>query len=132
MAGYHTEYGGIKFNMFFIGVYGHMMVGAALLATFFFGGYELPLIPGESVQAWVATWVDSANLAQVLGAVLLHLVFMAKVLFFLWIFIWVRWTLPRFRYDQLMNLGWKTLLPWSLANLVVTAVLIFILARPGV
>ncbi len=131
VAGYHTEYGGIKFNMFFIGEYGHMMVGAALLATFFFGGYELPLIPGESVQAWVATWVESANLAQVLGALLLHLVFMAKVLFFLWIFIWVRWTLPRFRYDQLMNLGWKKLLPWALANMVVTAILIFVLAKPG-
>lgn len=131
VAGYHTEYGGIKFNLFFIGEYGHMMVGSALLATFYFGGYEIPLISAESVQAWMATLVDSPNLAQILGALLLHGVFMAKVLFFLWVFIWVRWTLPRFRYDQLMDLGWKKLLPWALGNTAVTAIVILILSRSG-
>lgn len=132
VAGYHTEYGGIKFNMFFIGEYAHMMVGAGLLTTFFFGGYELPLIPGEAVKAWVATWIASPNQAQIVGGLLLHLVFMAKLIFFMWVFIWVRWTLPRFRYDQLMDLGWKKLLPWALGNTVATALLMFILSKSGV
>lgn len=125
VAGYHTEYGGIKMNMFYIGEYGHMMVASALMVIFFFGGYTLyPWFTPEKVALWFAGW--SATGASLMTAVVLHLVFLAKMFFFLWIFIWVRWTLPRFRYDQLMDLGWKTMLPWALANAVVTAMLIFI------
>ncbi len=126
VAGYHTEYGGIKMNMFYIGEYGHMMVASALMVTFFFGGYTIyPFLTPESVAQWFADF--SPNASAILTSLVLHGVFLAKVLFFLWIFIWVRWTLPRFRYDQLMDLGWKTMLPWALANTVITAIVIFVM-----
>jgi NADH-quinone oxidoreductase subunit H len=127
VAGFHTEYGGFKMLMFYIGEYGHMMVASALLATFYFGGYACP-IPWlwhwtpEVVNAWWGSMIGGGNLANILTAVTFHVFLLVKILFFLWIFIWVRWTLPRFRYDQLMNLGWKTMLPWALANTIITAV----------
>lgn len=129
VAGYHTEYAGFKFNMFFIGEYGHMFVASALMVIFFFGGYTLyPWLTPETVGQWFAGF--SPTKASLLTALVLHLVFMAKVVFFLWIFIWVRWTLPRFRYDQLMDLGWRTMLPWALANTILTAVFILIARHP--
>jgi NADH-quinone oxidoreductase subunit H len=69
----------------------------------------------------------SPTAASLLTALVLHVVFLAKVVFFLWVFIWVRWTLPRFRYDQLMDLGWRTMLPWALFNTIATAVVILIM-----
>ncbi|MGE0764378.1 MAG: NADH-quinone oxidoreductase subunit H [Bdellovibrionales bacterium] len=126
VAGYHTEYGGFKMNMFYIGEYGHMMVASALMTIFYFGGYTVyPWITPETVGAWFAG--HSPTMASVLTALVLHVVFMTKLLFFLWVFIWVRWTLPRFRYDQLMDLGWKTMLPWALANTIITAIVIAIM-----
>jgi NADH-quinone oxidoreductase subunit H len=128
VAGYHTEYGGIKMNMFYIGEYGHMFVASALLTIFYFGGYGLP-IPGFTAEVLTQKLLAmdyTANGAAILTSVLLHLCLMAKITLFLWIFIWVRWTLPRFRYDQLMNLGWRTLLPWALFNTIATAVVIYI------
>lgn len=126
VAGYHTEYGGMKMLMFYIGEYGHMLVASALLVTFYFGGYNIPLVAPEQVIGWVGTSLDlSANMTNVVAALILHVVFLVKVLFFMWIFIWVRWTLPRFRYDQLMDVGWKTMLPWALGNTVVTALIVF-------
>lgn len=126
VAGYHTEYGGFKMNMFYIGEYGHMLVASALMTTFFFGSYTIyPWLTPETVAEWFAGM--SPTTASLLTALVLHAVFLAKVLIFLWIFIWVRWTLPRFRYDQLMDLGWKTMLPWALANTIVTAVVIMIM-----
>ena len=123
VAGYHTEYGGIKMNMFYIGEYGHMLVASALMVTFFLGGYTLyPILTPETVGKWFADFQPTH--ASILAAVVLHVLFLAKVVFFLWLFIWVRWTLPRFRYDQLMDLGWKTMLPWALANTIVTAIMI--------
>ncbi len=128
VAGYHTEYAGFKFNMFFIGEYGHMFVASALMVIFFFGGYTLyPWLTPETVGKWFADF--SPTKASLLTAVVLHVVLMAKVVFFLWIFIWVRWTLPRFRYDQLMDLGWRTMLPWALFNTVATAVVILIMRQ---
>jgi NADH-quinone oxidoreductase subunit H len=127
VAGYHTEYGGLKMLMFYIGEYGHMMVASALLATFYFGGYGLP-IPGLTPEAITAALQNSGwtpNKAALLTALVFHLSILVKILFFLWVFIWVRWTLPRFRYDQLMNLGWKTMLPWALANTIVTAIWLY-------
>ncbi len=129
VAGYHTEYSGFKFNMFFIGEYGHMLVASALMVTFFFGGYTLwPWLTPETV----AKWFTGMSLTQtsLLTALVLHGVFLAKVVLFLWIFIWVRWTLPRFRYDQLMDLGWRTMLPWALFNTILTAVVILIMRHP--
>lgn len=114
VAGYHTEYGGLKMLMFYIGEYGHMMVASGLIVTFYFGGFE----PG--------TWFGM-NLGTNLSPLVGFGIFFAKLLFFLWVFIWVRWTVPRFRYDQLMDLGWKVMLPWALANTVVTAALVTVL-----
>jgi NADH-quinone oxidoreductase subunit H len=123
VAGYHTEYGGLKMLLFYIGEYGHMMVGSALMVTFYLGGYQIPFISTEVVRQAILSLGVTVTMASVLTALALHLVFLFKVLFFLWVFIWVRWTLPRFRYDQLMDLGWKTMLPWALANTIVTAIL---------
>ncbi len=126
VAGYHTEYGGIKMNMFYIGEYGHMLVASGLMVTFYFGGYTIyPWFTPEAVGQWFAS--STPTTASILTALILHLVFFAKVAFFLWIFIWVRWTLPRFRYDQLMDLGWKTMLPWALANTIITAVVVYLM-----
>lgn len=124
VAGYHTEYSGVKIIMFYMGEYGHMLVASALMVTLYFGGYTLwPFLTPEKLSVLLGSFSPTWN--SVLSSLILHGVFMAKLLFFLWIFIWVRWTLPRFRYDQLMDLGWKTLLPWALINTVVTGAWIF-------
>ncbi|QDK47269.1 NADH-quinone oxidoreductase subunit H [Bdellovibrio sp. ZAP7] len=125
VAGFHTEYGGFKFNMFFIGEYGHMMIASGLMAIFFFGGYGIPYVSVEQVREWAMTVTSNANWASALVALIHFLVFNVKFFLFLWAFIWVRWTLPRFRYDQLMDLGWKTMLPWALANTIITAFVIY-------
>ena len=101
VAGYHTEYSSMKFAMFFLAEYVNMVVASALLVTLYFGGWSFPGFEPQGV----------------VGAILSVLIFSAKTTFFVWIFIWVRWTLPRFRYDQLMRLGWKALLPLALLNL---------------
>ncbi len=126
VAGYHTEYGGLKMLLFYIGEYGHMMVASAMMVTFYFGGYELPLGLSESLSSTIKAMASTPNMGEILSALAMHVVFMAKVIFFLWVFIWVRWTLPRFRYDHLMDLGWKTMLPWALANVVVTSIFILL------
>jgi NADH-quinone oxidoreductase subunit H len=109
VAGYHTEYSSMKFAMFFMAEYVNMMTASALLVTLFLGGYHVgfPL----ALEGW-ALWS-----VQILA-------FVVKVGFFLILFVWVRWTLPRFRYDQLMGLGWKRLFPLALANLMISAVLV--------
>jgi NADH-quinone oxidoreductase subunit H len=108
VGGYHTEYSAFKFAMFFMAEYVNMIVVSALTVTLFFGGWWLP---GYEPHGWV-------------GVIVSALVFFAKTAIFVWIFIWVRWTLPRFRYDQLMRLGWKALLPIALANLLWVAFLV--------
>jgi NADH-quinone oxidoreductase subunit H len=127
VAGFHTEYGGFKMLMFFIGEYAHMMIASGLMATFFFGGYALQ-VPGwteEVVRQWLGGMVSTELMVNILTTLIFFVSFNLKLVFFLWVFIWVRWTLPRFRYDQLMDLGWKTMLPWALFNTVLTAVMIF-------
>ncbi len=126
VAGFHTEYGGFKMLMFFIGEYAHMMIASGLMATFFFGGYGIWNFTAQEVYQWCFEIVDHDFWANVLSVVLHFLSFNIKFAIFLWIFIQVRWTLPRFRYDQLMDLGWKTMLPWALGNTIVTAVVIFV------
>jgi len=112
VAGYHTEYSGMRFAAFFMAEYINMMTSSALGITLFLGGWQLGL-----PERWLPEpgWVLWG--AQILAFVL-------KMAFFQFLYVWVRWTLPRFRYDQLMNLGWKGLLPLSLANLAVTAILV--------
>lgn len=128
VAGFHVEYGGFKMLLFFIGEYGHMMVASGLMATFYFGGYQIPFMSPDQVLAWVNTWAPGVNSAAVISSLLHHVVFLVKIAVFLWIFVHVRWTLPRFRYDQLMDLGWKTMLPWALANTILTAIVIAVTA----
>lgn len=125
VAGFHTEYGGFKMLMFFIGEYAHMMIAAGLVTTFFLGGYLIPYVSPDEVRQWVSTWSTTATSISVWVSVIHLLAYFVKFAFFLWVFIWVRWTLPRFRYDQLMDLGWKTMLPWALFNTILTAVMVF-------
>jgi NADH-quinone oxidoreductase subunit H len=110
VAGYHTEYSSMKFAMFFLAEYVNMMVASALTVTLYFGGWTLPGFEPSGI----------------VGAILSVLIFSGKTALFVWIFIWVRWTLPRFRYDQLMRLGWKVLLPLALLNLFWAAGLVLL------
>jgi NADH-quinone oxidoreductase subunit H len=121
IAGYHTEYSAMKFSMFFIAEYSNMVTASALTVTLFFGGWDIPFVSFDNMPPW--TWW---------GAVLTILMFLVKVLFFLFVFMWVRWTLPRFRYDQLMSLGWKFMLPTALAYIVIMAGAILGLEAAGV
>lgn len=113
VVGYHTEYSGIKFGLFFLSEYAIMTTVSAIAVLLFFGGWHL--LPGYS-------WADAGIHVQEGFWFLLPVAwFCAKVGFFLFLFVWVRWTLPRFRYDQLMSLGWKTLLPIAIFNIFITA-----------
>lgn len=118
VAGYHLEYGAMKFALFFMAEYVAMIMASALLATLFFGGYGL--LPGMAfmVDKIVAFMGYGADGAQNVRAVFEFLSLVSKVAFFMFVFVWVRWTFPRFRFDQLMDLGWKILFPLSLINLV--------------
>lgn len=118
VVGYHTEYPMIKFALFMMAEYMAMTTGAMLIVTLFFGGWQIPWVSSEALVAAVGP--IPAALLQ-LGS------FSIKLVFFLWLFIWVRWTLPRFRYDQLMDLGWKTVLPLALANVFVTALILYLI-----
>lgn len=125
VAGFHTEYGGFKMLMFFIGEYGHMMIASGLMTTFFFGGYSIWNLTPQEVYQYGYGLLGSETAANIFNTVVHFLSYNIKFAIFLWIFIHVRWTLPRFRYDQLMDLGWKTMLPWALANTMITAAIIF-------
>jgi NADH-quinone oxidoreductase subunit H len=116
IAGYHTEYSAMKFSMFYIAEYSNMVTASALMATLFFGGWDIPF----------TTW-DQTGEPTLLKTVATLAAFLAKTGFFLFTYIWIRWTLPRFRYDQLMALGWKVLLPLSLGYLAVIATAIWYL-----
>jgi len=116
IAGYHTEYSAMKFSMFYIAEYSNMVTASALMTTLFFGGWDIPFTTWDNTPPW-----------SPLKTVLTLGVFSFKVLVFLFLYIWVRWTLPRFRYDQLMALGWKVMLPLTLGYLTVIATAIWIL-----
>jgi NADH-quinone oxidoreductase subunit H len=116
IAGYHTEYSAMKFSMFYIAEYSNMVTASALMATLFFGGWDIPF----------TSW-DSTGDPSVAKTLLTFVFFFLKTFFFLFTFIWVRWTLPRFRYDQLMALGWKVLLPLALVYITILAAAIWFL-----
>jgi NADH-quinone oxidoreductase subunit H len=123
IIGYFVEYSGMKFGMFFLADLIETVLVAALMTTLFFGGWQ---VPGLTPEGWYLPWGFVAmNNAMVAG--LGVLAFFTKVSFFIWILMAVRWTLPRFRYDQLMALGWKVLLPASLVNIAVTAIVLTLL-----
>ena len=125
VAGYHLEYGSMYFALFMMAEYINMAVAAALTVTLFFGGWQM--LPGfPALQAWlvqefslVGTGAELVRVALEIGS------FVIKTAFFLWMYVWVRWTIPRFRYDQLMDLGWRVMLPLALVNIFVTGVLIY-------
>ena len=117
VGGYHTEYSGMKFGMFFLAEYVNFFVASFVIVTLFFGGYLIPFEP------LFADWFYDSGLGWLL-TILQILSFLVKVAFFAFLFIWVRWTLPRFKYNQLMVLGWKYLLPLALANALVIAIIV--------
>lgn len=127
VAGFHTEYGGFKMLIFFMGEYGHMIVSSVLFTLLFLGGWGVPMVTESSLHAFIATYVENGTLINILKAGFFHMVLVSKVAILMWLFVWVRWTLPRFRYDKLMQFGWKTLLPLSLANVAVTAIVVFLI-----
>src|SRR3989339_198860 len=119
VGGYHTEYGAMKFGMFFLAEYVAMVMASALISTLYFGGFNL--LPGFGLLvSWVGGYTDgSPDALQNVKAAFEFVSILLKVGFFLFVFVWVRWTLPRFRFDQLMDLGWKVLFPLSFVNLLV-------------
>lgn len=123
VGGFHTEYGAFKWGLFFVAEYAHMIIGSGVFVLLFMGGWNpLPWLPLADVLGWFGL----AGNPFVFGVASI-LVFLAKVFFFIFVFMWVRWTLPRFRYDQVMKLGWQKLLPLSIGNLLFYAAAIAIL-----
>ncbi|HXS09951.1 MAG TPA: complex I subunit 1 family protein [Candidatus Krumholzibacteria bacterium] len=190
VAGYHVEYSGMRFALFYMGEYAAIILSSAMITTLFFGGWQIPYFPTDKIIAGAATWLKVMLGVGAIGALafaglmlawskriqgrfgdlrenegmilgVLHIViggamafffvkslgfatlpewgartvalvaqisaFVAKTLFWCWVFIWVRWSLPRFRYDQLMRLGWKNMIPLAFANIAVTAIVLVLL-----
>jgi len=116
IAGYHTEYSAMKFSFFFIAEYANVVTVCAMVTTLFFGGWDIPL----------THWDESGGVLQTIATAGF---FFLKVMFWIFFVMWIRWTLPRFRYDQLMALGWKVLLPLALVYIMVICVAIYVLER---
>ena len=118
--GYHQEYSSMKLGFYLFAEYINMFISSAIMATLFFGGYDIPFVN----EAGLAEKIGN-NLTTLLGTFAL----LIKIVFFLFLFMWVRWTIPRFRYDQLMELGWKKLIPLALANMLLTGAVILFLKK---
>jgi NADH-quinone oxidoreductase subunit H len=116
IGGYTSEYSSMKLGFYLFAEYINMFISSAIIATLYFGGYDIPFLDESTLNV---------NLAAGLGALALF----AKILFFIFVFMWVRWTIPRFRYDQLMNLGWKSLIPIALVNMLITAAVLLFLNK---
>jgi len=116
VAGYHTEYSGMKFSLFFIAEYANMITVSAVTVTLFFGGWGIPFTAWDETGTWLPALVTFA-------------LFGLKVFLFIFLFMWIRWTLPRFRYDQLMALGWKLLVPVLLAYVMLIAVALVVVEQ---
>ncbi|MGH7470867.1 MAG: NADH-quinone oxidoreductase subunit NuoH [Longimicrobiales bacterium] len=130
ITGYHTEYSSMKFSMFFIAEYANMLTASALMATLFLGGWDIPFWQGDDMRVVGDGMVQGAHptgwkTVLTLGS------FATKTIFFVFVFMWVRWTVPRFRYDQVMHLGWKVMLPAALAFITLTGTTILILDQLG-
>ncbi len=108
--GYHQEYSSMKLGFYLFAEYINMFISSAIMATLYFGGYDIPFVNEASwgLQPWLLSLISFG-------------VLMAKIAVFLFVFIWIRWTIPRFRYDQLMSLGWKKLIPLALLNMIISA-----------
>lgn len=113
IGGYHAEYSSMKLGFYLFSEYVNMFIASAVMSSLYFGGFDMPFVDESKLSVNVAAMVGAAALLM-------------KIVFFLFLFMWVRWTIPRFRYDQLMNLGWKGLIPLALANMLITgAVILF-------
>jgi NADH-quinone oxidoreductase subunit H len=121
VAGYHAEYSSMRYSMFPIAEYANIITSSGLMVTLFFGGWDIPFTQWDNTAPW-----SIAKTLVTLGA------YVAKVFFFVFTFIWIRWTVPRFRYDQLMSLGWKILLPMALGYITSVASLALALDYAGV
>lgn len=113
VGGYHTEYSSMKLGFYLFAEYINMFISAAVISTLYFGGYNFPFMNDLNLDH---------NLLTLLGSLTLFI----KIGFFIFFFMWIRWTIPRFRYDQLMNLGWKMLIPLALINILITGVVVLI------
>jgi NADH-quinone oxidoreductase subunit H len=113
VGGFHTEYSSMKFAGFFLAEYANMIMASAFIATLYLGGWQIP-------------YIEKLGLSPILETLLCFGGFLFKMALLLFFFLWVRWSLPRFRYDQLMNLGWKVMFPLSLINIIWVAALIMI------
>ncbi len=113
VGGYHTEYSSMKLGFYLFAEYINMFISGAVMATLFLGGYHFPFI-------------DKLGLSPNVFAFVSFMVLFSKITFFGFIYMWIRWTLPRFRYDQLMRLGWKSLIPLAILNVVITGVVILL------
>ena len=109
--GYHQEYSSMKLGFYLFAEYVNMIMSSAVMASLYFGGYDIPFL-------------DESTLAPNIAAILGVLSLLTKIVIFLFLFMWIRWTIPRFRYDQLMNLGWKKLIPLALVNMLATGAVI--------
>ena len=118
VGGYHTEYSSMKLGFYLFAEYINMFISSAVISTLYFGGYNMPL---------VGRFIHDPNWLNILGTGFLF----GKIFFFIFFFMWVRWTIPRFRYDQLMNLGWKILIPLSIANFFLTGIVMWWFGKLG-
>ena len=114
VGGYHTEYSSMKLGFYLFAEYINMFVSSAMISTLYFGGYNFPFMNDLGLDH---------NTISIIGTLMLF----AKISFFIFFFMWIRWTIPRFRYDQLMNLGWKVLIPLSVANIFITGLVMLLI-----
>ncbi len=116
VGGYHTEYSSMKLGFYLFAEYINMFISSAVISTLYFGGYNMPFID---------RFITDPNILSMVGTLFLF----AKIFFFIFFFMWIRWTLPRFRYDQLMNIGWKKLIPLSIANIFITGFVMWMMGK---
>src|SRR3954468_15031010 len=118
VGGYHTEYSSMKLGFYLFAEYINMFISSAIISTLYFGGYNMPFIE---------RFIHDPNLLSIFGTIFLF----GKIFFFIFFFMWIRWTIPRFRYDQLMNLGWKVMIPLSIANIFITGIVMWWMGKLG-
>jgi len=129
--GFHTEYSAMKFAMFLLAEYANLLTASALMATFFFGGWDIPFWSGDNIAVAADGAIVGAASAWWI-TVLTAVVFALKTAFFVFVFIWVRWTVPRFRYDQVMALGWKVLIPLLVVYIALLGLAMLVLGAAGI
>jgi NADH-quinone oxidoreductase subunit H len=130
VGGFHTEYSSMKFGMFYLGEYAHLITTGALVTVFFLGGWDIPFWQGDNIRVLAdgtvvgepTWWKTLLTLAS----------FGVKTVFIVFVFMWIRWTIPRFRYDQLMDLGWKVFLPALMGYIMLTALVVYLLDSAGI